>query len=250
MPQSHTMNSTFSAGIRLRNPKFIAQIVIFAFAGAAGCVVAGISVLNEHESGRLGDAVFMFILGGLSTLLFIRAIRAGVWITSDRVVIRGFLRTRRLPLGEVSNFVADSPTASWPFVKRVGHRSLAVTPLALGSWRGRALGADFPAQLRPTCQQLNTLLDSVRATAPHPISAPASVPDVRREFRPVHSVILAIAAIVWIICGVIAVLAPTTLGVIFSGGIALLWTIQTALMLHLAKKNIDRQVHASTDPTG
>jgi hypothetical protein len=34
MPQSHTMNSTFSPGIRLRNPKFVAQIVVFAFAGS------------------------------------------------------------------------------------------------------------------------------------------------------------------------------------------------------------------------
>jgi hypothetical protein len=87
--------------------------------------------------------------------------RTGLWIGLDGVVVRGFVRTRRVPLGKVRAFVPGA--CGWwgngypaPVLERTGAGRIPIFTLGREgvAWKFE----EYLEQLEPVCDELNALL--------------------------------------------------------------------------------------------
>jgi len=102
--------------------------------------------------------------------------RTGLWIGSDGIVVRGFLRTRKVPLWQARAFVPR--VCGWwgngypaPSLERIGASQIPIFSLGREGviWKLER----YLEELQPTCDQLNALLGDLQAeTGQVPAPAP------------------------------------------------------------------------------
>ncbi len=84
-----------------------ASCLAFAFIGAA------MALSTDAAGVDIGGRVLGLVLVCLFGSLMLRAIRSGLRLGQDGVVVRSLFRTRRLPWGEIANFAVGG---SWSIV--------------------------------------------------------------------------------------------------------------------------------------
>ncbi|MFI6316649.1 hypothetical protein ACIBG8_03980 [Nonomuraea sp. NPDC050556] len=95
-------------------------------------VIAG--VLEGVEIPDMVAGVGMIMIWAASLFLAVRAWRLAIVCLPDRIVIRGYLRSRSVPISRIVK-ITD---AAWPELRwegrTAGFRSMYLTPLIIPSW--------------------------------------------------------------------------------------------------------------------
>jgi len=143
--------------------------------GLASLIFSAFVVIGLSEAG--GDAfatvIAVELSFGLSAALFaaiaVRMARAGLRISAEGICLRGMVRTRRLSLAEVDEFVPGT-FSSVPLRSEIGvkvrrreGRDLDIWAMGYGAPATEAGLEDGLAAMRPLCDELNRLLFSLRA---------------------------------------------------------------------------------------
>jgi len=132
--------------------------------------VAADRATYAHNGGLAPFVLFFLALALPSTLLGVRCARSGLWVGAGGVIVRGPLRTWRMQLGDVQRFEAGvaGPGNGIPCPQLVRAHGRPVGVFALGSESfvfGYRRALD---QMKPLCEQLNALLETLRAQAETP----------------------------------------------------------------------------------
>jgi hypothetical protein len=104
---------------------------------------------------------FYFGIGAIGLVLAFRVARAGVWIGSDEIVIRGPFRTRAIPAGDAGRFAPrlqgrGGNGVPCPMLERRGHGVAGVWALGQRNvWLRYSRMCD---ELQPLCDGLNELV--------------------------------------------------------------------------------------------
>jgi hypothetical protein len=235
--------------------------------GAAGVAVAGFwawmgfhFVIFHHSqvpattASKVGAAAFLLSLAVLFLWCGIRQLRAGLWISRERVVVRGMLRTRIIDPDEATGFVAGTRLAPCPLLHRKHGRPFAVTALSRSGIL-KSSNARFLRQVGPVCDELNVLLATVQS-GDHKHEEPPGVEvtseHARENYRVLRSLTLAYAAVFIVISGAVVALAPSPTVAIFVSALSLVNTVGTYVVLRSQKRDVDhgeRARSADGDPT-
>jgi hypothetical protein len=149
--------------------------ILSGLAAMVFAVLTVIALFAAVPDADTGTAVAVVGLLAAFTAIFawlaIRLVAAGVRIDPGEVRLRGMLRTRRIPLGEVERFEAGV-FSSLPLhdeigvrILRRGGRDLDVWALGGGSVVGEGELEAGLSLLEPLCDQLNGLLEEARRGA-------------------------------------------------------------------------------------
>jgi hypothetical protein len=153
----------------------IGTVLYVGYAAASSLFFAsgGIALLlSPWTDGSVASVVVFDLACGamaaLSLRFAVRMARAGLRISADGVLLRGVLRTHRLPLAAVEGFKAGSypggalrTEAGVNLVLREG-RSLRVWAMRKGAPTGRRGLNEALADLQPLCDELNGLLQEMK----------------------------------------------------------------------------------------
>jgi hypothetical protein len=146
-----------------------------AFAGLGSVVFASLLFTSGGLDGSktLGDYVGLVVLyfgiGALGMVFAGRVAKAGLWIGSDGIVVRGPFRTHSVPIADAQAFVpglqggAGNGTPC-PMLERRDGRPVGVW--ALGRRNVVFRYQRLFAEIQPLCDELNQLVTALRSTPP------------------------------------------------------------------------------------
>ncbi len=153
----------------LRRPSRLRWFVI-SFVAIVGVIVAIVlpKLIGAAENGRgwsaVAGAVAIIALGAPYVYFAWRISRSGIWIGADGIVIRGPLRTRRIPGSSAVSFAPGvQPGAGngtpCPILTRADGSEIGVWALGRESlvWNF----GDRLEEMRPLCDELNALLEDL-----------------------------------------------------------------------------------------
>jgi hypothetical protein len=205
------------------------------------------SILGHLHPATVVNVVFFAVLSvgmtvGLAVVA-VRTARAGLWMGSGGVVLRGVFKTRSFALNAVTGFAPKVGSSyACPWLNRPHRRPLLVSALSLGGLGGAtALRAQ---QLQPVCDELNALLKTLQST--YPCETPVPDPEEAhkesvRESRRVGRGLLATAVAYWIGAGAFFATHPTAVVGVCAGALGVLYTSYTYLVSRLMKKSATHQ---------
>jgi hypothetical protein len=200
---------------------------------------------------KIGQASIGFGIAVLSLPLAVRQLRVGLWISRERVVIRGTFKTYVCLPDDVVAFVPGTRLAPCPLLRRTHGRPLAVSALSRSGFL-RTSAPLYLHQLAPVCDDLNELLGTVQSAAAAPrgtLNEEANREHAMERYRVLRRVILGLAAIFWIVAGILVALLPRPSVAAFMIVLALLNTLSTYLTLRRARNNVERQTSTPVNPT-
>jgi hypothetical protein len=168
-------NAWLASPRRIWGFQLTALVMALAFAGMA------LALPGETATERaLGAAVFTLVFSGPCLLFAWRIRRAGLWMGPDGVVIRGPLRTWRIPSTEIVAFVPGvQPSVGngtpCPLLTRVDSLPVGIWALGREGWVWSF--DDYLEELASLCDRLNALLDELYPSHPLPAfqAAPAQL---------------------------------------------------------------------------
>jgi hypothetical protein len=202
--------------------------------------------VHSSTANTVGSAVMLFGIAAAFTMLGVRAIRSGLWISAERVVVRGALTTHSCAPDDVVEFVAGTRVAPCPLLHRTHGRPLDVSALS----RGGGLRSRYPMylrQLEPVCAELNALLRSVQSAGA--ANAHEQTAAVRRDhaienYHLLRTIVLSFTGLFWALSGAVVALEPKTTVAVAMAIFAAVNGVSTYLILRGAKRGIDH--HATT----
>jgi hypothetical protein len=154
----------------IRKTRRTGTFAALAYLNAAGWVAIAIDVLTKPEHTRETGTVvvtLVFLLGvaALSVLFGRRLAKCGVWMSREKVVVCGPLKTWTLDVGEVKGFepglLGAGNGTPCPVLRRTHGRPIGIWALgrdALIANNRRSL-----EELQPLCKQLGELLAEMKA---------------------------------------------------------------------------------------
>jgi hypothetical protein len=162
--------SVVAPNVWIRKARRTGTFAVLAYVNAAAWVAISVDVASKSQfTSHLGSFVVMlvFLLGvaALSVITGLRLASCGLWMSQEKIVIVGPLRTWTLGVGEVEGFEPGVRGARngtpCPVLKRTHGRPIGVW--ALGR-EGLISSYDrFLDELRPLCEELNELLGTLDA---------------------------------------------------------------------------------------
>ncbi|MHB1571278.1 MAG: hypothetical protein ACYC0H_19035 [Solirubrobacteraceae bacterium] len=184
---------------------------------------------------KIGFSVFGAMWASACVLVGIRLMRAGLWIGEQEVVVRGPLRTRRLPRDQVTGFVVGGALSPCPVLHQVHGRSVPVTALS-STGLLRSSESKHAQTLAPLCDQLNETLAGLRGKPTAATEIPLSRTRAANRAR-ARAVLLGLMVFFWVAAAAVIVLAPNPALAGVIGVMVVCDTCWTALALRQIRKN-------------
>lgn len=143
---------------------------VSAFSFAVAWVALAVLIWAAYPSERLGAGIcsIVFVIGAcICVVVGIRILRAGLWVDSTGVTVRGVIKTTHVPLREVEAFAPRDfgvggtvrTTVGVTLQRRRAH-DLIVWSMRHGEFTGRASRERGIARWQPICDELNELVAS------------------------------------------------------------------------------------------
>ncbi|HYB23952.1 MAG TPA: hypothetical protein VED41_09165 [Solirubrobacteraceae bacterium] len=157
-----------------RTGTFAALAYVNAVVWVAMAVDAATKPQYNGDAGNLA-AMLVFLLGvaALSVIAGRRLARCGLWMSRERVIVNGPLRTWTLPVSEVEDFEPGVRSAGngtpCPVLRRSHGRPIGIW--ALGRDGLVSSYSSYLNELQPLCEELTELARTLQA-APQAVGAP------------------------------------------------------------------------------
>jgi hypothetical protein len=200
------------------------------------------SRLPSSMANRVALAAELLVIAAVGIVLGLREIRSGLWIDSERVIVRGLFRTSTMTPDEVDGFKPEMRLAPCPLLHLKHGSPVIVGALAHGGFL-KSTQDQRLKELEPICDQLTALLHTVQSA--HARKDPSALiatthKERRAEYPVLRGVFIAFACVVVLICGGIAALVRTPTAIAVMGGIAVVQSVGTFIVLALVRKDLDR----------
>jgi hypothetical protein len=206
--------------------------------------------LAFHHHERAADGVeytnvviltMMLVLAAPGVVLGFRQLRSGLWVDSEKVIVRGMFRTARLSPDEVDGFKAERVRTFIGPVLHCKHRAPLVVG-GLGCGGISAKGEAYWLQASEgVCDQLNSLLESVRSAQADRAPAELGLRPSDQQAAYAHQRRLHIVFSTGVVgmCLAIALLVPSATAIGFATVAALAQLAGVFLSLRKARQDLN-----------